>query len=103
MFLISDSDVYVPNIFSPNGDNQNDRLLISASPLIDKISSFTIFDRWGNMVFSKNNFQPNDPAYAWDGMVKGKMMNSAVFAFKLIATLNDGSQLIRVGDVTLIR
>jgi hypothetical protein len=49
-------DIYFPNIFSPNGDNINDRLLISAGADIEEISSMIIFDRWGNMVYSADHF-----------------------------------------------
>jgi len=57
----------------------------------------------GNIVFSANHFLPNDPNNAWDGTVKGRAVNSAVFAYKLIAIFKDGSQEIRAGDVTLVR
>jgi len=97
------TDFLVPNIFSPNGDNINDRLWISGGEDVTEIQSWIIFDRWGNLVFSAEHFAPNDPNYAWDGTMKGRTLISAVFAYKLIATFKDGRSEVRYGDVTLVR
>lgn len=50
---------YLPNIFTPNGDNINDKLVFK---ICDKITSTTIYSRWGNIVF--NTEKQN---YGWDG------------------------------------
>jgi len=103
LFLERKTDIYIPNIFSPNGDNFNDRLLISAGSDVEEISLFVIYDRWGNMVYSAEHFQPNDPDRAWDGTFNGKLLNSEVFAYKLIAQFEDGRSEVRYGDVTLLK
>ncbi len=103
LFLEKHTEVFIPNIFSPNGDDINDRLIISAGSDVEEISSFVIFDRWGNNVFAAEHFQANDPNYGWDGTLKGSKLNSGVFAFKLVAVFKDGKEQIRVGDVTLVR
>jgi gliding motility-associated-like protein len=99
IFVEKNIDVYVPNIFSPNGDNVNDRLIISAGPEVEEIESMEIFDRWGNMVFAKYHFLPDDPGSAWDG---GEY-NSGVFAYRMMARFKDGRFEVRNGDVTLLR
>jgi len=103
LFIDDITGIYVPNIFSPNGDNINDKLLISAGPQVKEISSLTIFNRWGNMVYNANHFPAGDLNYAWDGTLKGRVLNSAVFTYKMIADFKDGRQEVRVGDVTLVR
>ncbi|HZV70446.1 MAG TPA: gliding motility-associated C-terminal domain-containing protein [Saprospiraceae bacterium] len=103
LFLDKNIDVYVPNIFSPNGDNVNDKLLISGGNDVKEISSLSVFDRWGNLVYTADHFPPNDVNYAWDGTWNGRVLNSGVFAYKLIVALKDGTQVIKVGDVTLLR
>ena len=95
--------IYVPNVFSPNGDGINDRLLISAGAAVQEIESFTIFDRWGNMMYLNEHFLPNDPGEAWDGTRNGVTLNPGVYAYKLIARFTGGSTQVRYGDVTLIR
>jgi len=57
----------------------------------------------GKYGFSSDHFQANDPNAAWDGRSKGRELNSAVFAYRLIAKFKDGSQIINVRDVTLLR
>ena len=103
LFLESSEDIYVPNIFSPNGDGINDVLIISGGSGVEEISELVVFDRWGNMVFYKDNFQPNDPAYGWNGKMKSKDLNSGVFACRVIIQFKDGTQDVVYGDITLIR
>jgi len=103
VFIQKNIDIYIPNVFSPNGDGINDRLLISAASEVEEIESMEIFDRWGNMVFAAKNFLPDDPIYAWDGKRDGVTLNSAVFAYKMMARFKDGRREVRNGDVTLVR
>ena len=57
---------YVPNIFTPNGDGQNDRFGIFGGKEVERIE-LQIFDRWGNKVFSELNMEPIDDSKSWDG------------------------------------
>ncbi|MFT6727761.1 MAG: gliding motility-associated-like protein, partial [Flavobacteriales bacterium] len=62
--LITVNDLLIPSGFSPNGDMDNDLLVIDG--LLDRPgSSLIIFNRWGNEVYSNNNYE-ND----WDGSGK---------------------------------
>lgn len=97
------SPVYVPNVFSPNGDDVNDILQLYPGPRVAKIKYFMIFDRWGEMVCIKENFSPDDPGAGWDGTLDGKELNPAVFAWFAEVELIDGSVRMLKGDVTLIR
>ncbi len=103
IFVERNIAIYVPNVFSPNGDGINDRLLISAGTAVQEIESFTIFDRWGNMMYLNEHFLPNDPGEAWDGKHNGVTLNPGVYAFKMLARFADGRTEIRYGDVTLLR
>ena len=103
VFVGRNIDIYVPNVFSPNDDGINDRLLISAGAYVEEIESFIIFDRWGDMVYLNEHFQPNDPSGAWDGKRKGLMLNPAVYAYKMMAKFGDGRTEVRFGDITLMR
>ena len=103
VFVQHNINIYVPNVFSPNGDGINDRLLISAGADVEAIESFTIFDRWGNMIYLNEHFLPNDPSEAWDGKRKRVTMNPAVYAFRLVARFSNGDSFIKYGDITLMR
>ena len=69
---------------------------------IREIQNFNIFDRWGEHVFSANNFQPNDPTINWDGTLQGKKLNPGIFAWFMEVELMDGDVVQLTGDVMLV-
>ena len=96
--------VYIPNTFSPNGDGLNDIFYINAGQnFIEEVTYFQIYDRWGNKIFEKERFAPNDPAYGWDGMFRNKKVNSAVFVYWALIKFKDGESILYKGDVTVQR
>ncbi|MCB0640419.1 MAG: gliding motility-associated C-terminal domain-containing protein, partial [Phaeodactylibacter sp.] len=102
--VIPNTDVYVPNAFSPDEDGWNDRFYIYAKPgVIYKIRSFLVFSRWGETVFQYYNIDPNDPAYGWDGSFRGEPMNTDVFTWFAEIEYLDGRLEIVKGDVFLRR
>ncbi|MCC6725339.1 MAG: gliding motility-associated C-terminal domain-containing protein [Saprospiraceae bacterium] len=96
-------EVYVPNAFSPNNDGINDELTIFASPQVESVVGFQIFSRWGEQVFAKFDFAPNDLQLGWDGSFKGQIMDPAVFAWYAEIRFLDGQTRLFKGDVTLVR
>ena len=107
IFIEVDRDnipLFVPNIFTPNGDNINDFLFLSsAGQSVVEILELTIFDRWGNQFFNKQNFPPNIPQEGWNGKDGLKFLNTGVFIYVFRLRLADGSEKVLSGDVTLIR
>lgn len=101
--LIISPEIYVPNVFSPNRDEINDRIIIQTSPLVERILSFQIFDRWGNKVYHKNDFIADRSELLWDGSAGGKLLNPAVFVYFIEARLIDGNVFFQRGDINLIR
>ncbi len=95
--------IYIPNAFSPNGDGVNDFFYIFAGDGVEEVASLQIFQRFGDLVYQRENFDPNDPSAAWDGTHRGKMLNSAVFVYKAVIRFKDGRSEEFVGDVTLVR
>ncbi|MBI1227143.1 MAG: T9SS type B sorting domain-containing protein [Bacteroidetes bacterium] len=96
--------VYVPNAFSPNGDGVNDLLQVFAKEgQVRKVRSFLVFDRWGESVFRYFDFQPNDPAFGWDGTHRGQPLNTAVFVWFAEVEFVDGTAELFEGDVVLMR
>jgi gliding motility-associated-like protein len=103
IFVNTDRKIYIPNIFSPNGDGINDLLMISADESVQEIASFSVFDRWGNLVFGAENKQVDDSSLFWDGRMKGEAMNPGVFTYKVIVVYSDRTSSVMYGDITLIR
>ena len=103
IIVIPQVRIYIPNVFSPNFDGYNDYFTLFSNDQVEEILEVSIFDRWGEHVFNKENFQPNDPILGWDGRLKGEEMNPAVFAYIFKVKLKDGSTRIFSGDVTLTK
>lgn len=97
------SDLYLPNVFSPNHDGINDRVYIGENPAIQHINLFEIYDRWGNLVFRRDHFLPGNIEDGWDGSCRGKQMLPGVFVCH-IRYLDPGqTERYFVWDVTLVR
>ncbi|MBK7810445.1 MAG: gliding motility-associated C-terminal domain-containing protein [Saprospiraceae bacterium] len=101
--IIGSGEVYIPNVFSPNGDGVNDKLSVFSNPDIAKIDRFSIFDRWGELMYEIKNFLPNDPNLGWDGVFRSTLVQPAVFAYLVEWTDKLGGHHKAYGDITLIR
>lgn len=98
-------EVFIPNVFSPNNDGNNDFVWISGGRDVERVISFLIFNRWGEKVYEVRNFDPRtfDPANGWDGSFRGQQANPAVYVYVAEIEFIDGEILIYKGDITLVR
>jgi len=94
--------VFVPNAFSPDGDNVNDVLMVRGRG-IATVKYFRIFNRWGELVFERNNFNPNDPLQGWDGRIRGQAGNPDVYVYTAEVICSAGGVFVKKGNVTLFR
>ncbi|GAB4498420.1 MAG: hypothetical protein OHK0019_33680 [Saprospiraceae bacterium] len=96
--------VYIPNIFTPgSNDPLNSVLMIQGGTGVVKVRKWQIFDRWGEAVFIREDFQTDDPAFAWDGRIKGEEGHTGVYVWYAEIEFIDGSVELFKGDVTLMR
>jgi gliding motility-associated-like protein len=104
VFVLEKGKYYIANIFSPNGDGINDEVRINASPGIEKVLRWVIFDRWGNAVFGHNDFNPSDHSIFWNGLTStGDFVNPGVFPYVLEVQLISGKSEVYHGNITVIR
>jgi gliding motility-associated-like protein len=97
-------EIFIPNIFSPNGDGINDQFFISSHPeAIANIPFMRVYDRWGGLVFEGIGRLPNLPLEGWDGKVGGEVLNPGVFAWVAEVEYTDGLRETLFGDVSLVR
>jgi gliding motility-associated-like protein len=89
-------DVFIPNMFTPNGDGKND-VLMAYGNYITKIE-MRIFNQWGQLIKVINN-----PNTGWDGTHNGKPQPVGVYVFTLRANLADGTEINKKGSITLLR
>ena len=95
--------IFVPTAFSPNNDSYNDVLMINGSQVVKSIKRFHIYDRWGEQVFAKANFQTDDPNFGWDGRHKGRDAQPGVYVYYIEVEYFDNTIDIIKGDITLMR
>ncbi len=97
-------DIFIPSVFSPNDDGVNEKFQLFPSENVAKFNQFSIFDRWGNVVFTASEFNQNEvEKYTWDGRFNGKLLPPDVFVYFVEFTTTDGKILMKKGDVTLMR
>ncbi|MBK7524242.1 MAG: gliding motility-associated C-terminal domain-containing protein [Saprospiraceae bacterium] len=91
-----ESDIFIPNAFSPNGDNNNPVLYVRSN-FIEELD-FIIYNRWGQEVF-----KTNDPNKGWDGTFNGELLSPDAFAYFIKAKCINGTVYQKAGNVSLMR
>lgn len=98
-----DRKVFVPNAFSPNGDNVNDRLVVFGGTGTELVQTFRVFSRDGALVYEAKDFLPNDENRGWDGVFRGRDLPVGVYVYLAEITFIDGETEIFRGEVVLMR
>ncbi|MCF8415721.1 MAG: gliding motility-associated C-terminal domain-containing protein [Crocinitomicaceae bacterium] len=92
--------IYVPNTFTPDGDEYNNEFfpVISSGFSKDGYSLF-IFNRWGQLIF-----ESHDQAVGWDGTYNGERSQDGTYTWKIILkNIDNDSKEEYVGHVNLLR
>lgn len=95
--------VFIPTAFSPNNDTVNDVFMIYSGNAVASIKSFRVFDRWGSLLFERNDIQANNPDDGWDGYFRNNLMKPGVFVYYAEIEFIDGIVELFKGDVSLMR
>ncbi|MBK7762187.1 MAG: CotH kinase family protein [Bacteroidetes bacterium] len=89
--------VFIPNVFSPNGDGKNDVFTIRVGKDIIGME-MSIFDRWGKEVYHTNNVNAG-----WNGSYDDKSADIGVYQYIVKIRYRDNTNETFKGDVTLLR
>ena len=93
--------IFVPNVFSPNGDGVNDEFRVTASVQLDYFE-LHLYDRWGDELRKFESIEET-----WDGSFLGQDMNPGVYVWWLKAAGEgcDGrfEETLMKGDVTIVK
>ncbi len=100
--MCDNANVFVPNTFSPNGDGVNDIFYPRGSGVIN-VKNFTVFNRWGEVVYQRANFTANNASAGWDGTFKGRKLPPDVFVYALEVVCINNESLMFKGNVALIK
>jgi gliding motility-associated-like protein len=98
-----DRAFFLPTVFSPDGDGNNDEFMVFTGPEVVNVPVFRIYNRWGHLVYERLNIPPNDPTLGWDGRHNGQLLNAGVFVYQIELEYTDGWVESVKGDVTLLR
>jgi gliding motility-associated-like protein len=90
--------LFLPNVFTPNGDGNNDLLQIKGRFGRVKSLNFQVLNRWGEVVYHSTKFTDS-----WDGIINGKQASIGTYFYKAKILLTDGEELIKSGSFELIR
>jgi gliding motility-associated-like protein len=95
--------VYIPNVFSPNGDGKNDNFKLFANNKVKKILNMEIYNRWGDKVYAKSDIEISPEDDGWDGTFNGTDVTPSVYIYMFEVELFSGEIIMYSGDVTLLR
>ncbi len=93
--LTKDPHLFAPNAFTPNNDKLNDGFNVFGQYIVKM--EFSIFDRWGSLIYTTEKNEP------WDGTLAGKAMPEATYVW--IAKITDmaGQNFTQSGTVVLLK
>ena len=91
---------YIPNTFSPDDNGTNETFSPVFMPgFIPSDYSFTIFDRWGNLLF-----QTDDIYSSWNGKFNGKIVKDGTYAWRINFLENETDKRhFQMGHVNVIK
>lgn len=87
----------IPNVFTPNNDQINDRFV----PHLEKgitIDDFKVYNRFGQLVYNNE-----DGDMGWDGKFEEQNAPADVYIYQISIRLLDGTIFPETGEVTLLR
>ena len=104
IYIRIEKEYFAPNIFSPNGDGNNDVFTIFAGKNTVAIRNLTIFDRWGNQLYFNDEVFPGAEIIGgWDGYYNGQLLENGIYIYHAEIGFIDGSWTLAKGDVAIVR
>ena len=82
---VAESDLAVPNVFTPNGDGKNDEFRVAYRSLRD--FHIWVYNRWGKLVY-----ESTDPAKGWDGNINGRPAAEGAYFYVVRAMGTDAAK-----------
>lgn len=101
--ILKDRPVYFPTAFSPNNDGLNDYYKFYIGSGIERIESFQIYNRWGELLYQLDDVAPGEFVNGWDGLHRGKEMQSGGYIYFVDVVWIDGWKERLQGSFVLYR
>lgn len=89
--VVNDCELFIPELFSPNGDTKNDFFEIRGVQFYPN-NKLSIYNRWGNLVYQKDSYINN-----WDGTpnVKSATGNGILPVGTYYVIFNYGNEILK--------
>ncbi|HNE28116.1 MAG TPA: gliding motility-associated C-terminal domain-containing protein, partial [Saprospiraceae bacterium] len=81
----------------------NNYFYLSTDAGIASIRRMVILDRWGDLMYSREDISPNIPEEGWDGKFRGDWAPNGVYGFRAEIIRADGQTLVKTGEVAILR
>ncbi len=99
----SEYEIFVPNVFTPNGDGLNDILSVYTIDGDAEVMSMEVYDRWGGLIWRGEDIRVNNAGDGWDAAIDTGVLNPGVYVWLLRIRFSDGEERSFSGDVLLVR
>ncbi|NOT38098.1 MAG: PKD domain-containing protein [Saprospiraceae bacterium] len=90
-----------PNVFSPNGDGENDFFNVAIKPSYEQfitVTQFKVYNRWGKLIYNNEN-----PSQGWNGKFEDVEAPVEVYAYYIEIQIRDCNNQTSKGNVTIVR
>lgn len=91
-----DVNLYIPNSFTPNGDYDNEILVYRGDNIID--FDFSIFNRWGELMFQTNNLSE-----FWDGKYNNRVVPPGTYSYVAKIYGKDAKYKFQNGTLNILK
>ncbi|GAB4017587.1 hypothetical protein GCM10028773_14500 [Spirosoma koreense] len=94
--------VHFPTAFSPNADRINDVFTVHFAGPSLTVLQFTVYDRWGAILYNRANFELFNGEPVWDGQISGLPASAGVYGYHLDCQFADGTKASYHDSVALV-
>lgn len=94
--------VGIPNALVGGKDGPNGHVTLYAGRHVSRILEMNVFDRWGNLLYSRNTFEPNDYRLGWDGTAGGQTLIPGLYVYTIEVLYLDGITKTFSGEIQLL-
>jgi gliding motility-associated-like protein len=83
--------IEIPAAFSPNQDSRNDVFFVYGNNCVKQIRQMVIYNRWGEVIWMRENFSASDPTNGWNGTYQGMLTPAGTYPYKIKAEMVNGN------------
>jgi gliding motility-associated-like protein len=92
----------IPNIINTESLSGNSYFSINCEE-VELVTKYSIYDRWGNLLFIAKDLSPSNTQSFWNGTFKNQPVVPGVYVYNIELLFKDGTIENSAGDVTVLR